>query len=74
MALVRSSEDMLPLAEATSSGSLYSPYLFRCLQMAGTPGATAEVAMELDKVKQDIEDVRGELKSCEDAQERRELR
>ena len=30
--------------------------------------------MDLDKVKQDIEDVRGELQICEDAQERRELR
>ena len=42
----------------------------QCLECP-TPGAALG---ELVKVNQDIKDVRGPLNSCEDAQERRELR
>ena len=62
------------MAEVTSSGSLDSPDGFVACRLAGTSCAAAEVAMELDKVSQAIEETRGLLKSCEDAQERRELR
>ncbi len=41
--------------------------------MAGTPGAAAEVA-ELVKVSEEIEEMRGCLRSCKDAQELSELR
>ena len=44
------------------------------LQMAGCSEPATEIAMDLEKVKQDIEDARQALKVSKDAEEQRELR
>ena len=70
MVLDCSSQGILLLAEATSSGSLHPPNGYHCLQMAGTSDAAAEVAMQLAEVRQDIQRYEKMLESCEGAQSR----
>ena len=61
------------LAEAIHSRMPGFTRWLHCLQMAGTPGTAAEVATELVKVSEEIEEMRGLLRSCEDASSRNEV-
>ena len=61
------------LADAIHSRTPGFTRWLHCLQMAGTSGTAAEVAMELVKVREEIEETRGLLRSCGDASSRNEV-